>query len=62
MKPSAKFNLAAVVVFTVAVVLFYLHQTWAALALMAVGAVCAVLAGRAMQHEPRTRSRDEEDE
>lgn len=62
-KRSTKLNLVAVVAFAAAVVFFYLHLGWAALAAAVVGAFFAVAAGRVMQSEPRTPGcHDQEDE
>lgn len=61
MKRSAKFNLVAVVAFTVAVVFFYLEWIWAGIAVAVVGAGFALAAGRAMRSEPRSPSSHDEE-
>jgi len=58
MKRSSKLNLAAVVAGIVAVVLFSLELGWPTVAVAIIAAGFAIAAGRAMQTEPRTPSRD----
>lgn len=61
MRPSSWLNIGCIIALSAAVLLFFNHQTWWGLLLVAVGGVLGIMAGRAMAAEPPRRSRLEDE-
>lgn len=62
MRRSSWLNIGCIIALSAAVLLFFNHQTWMGLLLVALGAVLGIMAGQAMTTEPPRRSRFDNDE